>query len=1104
MTPTRQADAELPPSAARMIARYYFGTTAGAALGCAAILSVLPPALAHGVRVALVSALVLFALAIVLAARASARARFPLHAAIGAVAVVAMAFVGIGSVLVLDGLRDPVLGFLAITVCVVGAMTGVRAAVLLGIAAAVEIAAIAWSESSGIIPAVQAPMPLLMALLIQWLVLMSATLAGATISSVFDRYLHAAAERERRFRGLLRIAVDWYWEQDRHFEFTHLSESGADASRGADPPAWRISEMGLSEAQFDAHRADLEAHRPFDALLARRRDGHGRWRSVSLSGEPKFDAKGAFSGYWGVARDVTRELRAQRAVAASETRYRELFTRSPSPLFLHRRGIVFDANEAAARLFGFTDAAAMNGYNMTGLVPAGIARERAIERLALLEGMPVGEGLPIGDMQLCSVDGRTLSVQSTAVRVDTASGPANLSIFFDITARKAVEGALRRSEAMLAHLFATSPDCITLTEMASGRYAMVNPAFYRLFGYGADEVVGRAAAELGLWHDLETRDRLLALIERDGRVTDLPAVFVAKSGVQLSMLLSAGRFVMDRRDYLVITARDVTESERTRLQHSAILERASIGIAFTRDRRFVQANPYFDRMFGWEPGTLLGQPGSVVWPDEDAYGEIGRLAAPLLLAGQPFEAERCMRRRDGSQFWCRLLGQVGDRNDPVRGGTIWIAEDVTERRRLDAALAAARDAAEAASRAKSAFLANTSHEIRTPLNGLLGLARLAMQDGLPEARRQQYLAQILDSAQSLAGIMSDVLDVSKIEAGRLALEDTAFELHEALRAVHHAYQSLAEVKGLALRLSIDAGLPDTVRGDPVRVRQILSNFITNALKFTERGEVNIQAGAAPGGALRLTVSDTGPGVALELQERLFTPFSQGDTSTTRRFGGTGLGLSICRELARLMGGAVGVQSVPGHGSTFWAELPLPGAAPAAAVAGTEAADIACLEGARVLMVEDNPVNMMIAVAMLEHWGVRVAQAFDGHEAVEAVHAAARDGAPFDAVLMDVQMPVMGGHEAARELRRHFEARTLTIIALTAAALVSERDEALAAGMTDFLTKPIDAPKLRQTLARHLAAQRGQAAATQAGGRREASDQPTPPGPASNGPESVTR
>ena len=1068
-------DADRRGSVTRLLGRYYFGTTSAAALVSALILATLLGDVGSDPRTVIVASLVVFAALCFWASQRSVRPAFPMIVVVYAVALVSMGMIGWISVLLHDGIRNPALGFFAVIVCLIGATMGWRGGLLLGSVAALEMTALAWAEASGWLVSPTGATPWLQVLLFQWVVVVCGWVAGSVIARVLTHYLRSAALREQRFRGLLRIAADRYWEQDQKFRFTHVSETRDNEPGAPDRDAaagWNIAEMGLSEDQLDAHRADLEAHRPFSGLLVRRRADNGRTRIHSISGEPKFDEAGVFSGYWGVTRDVTDELRTQRAVKATETRYHELFTRSPSPLFLHRRGIVFDANEAAARLFGFEHATAMNGVDVMTLFPSVEARKRVVERMAQLDALPVGAGLAVIDLQTRSVDGRFLSLQATAVRVDTSGGPATLSIFFDVTARQAAEAALRRSEAMLSHLFATSPDCIMLIDMGSGRFTMVNPAFTRLAGFSAEEVQGRTPAEIGLWSDAGDAARLTARIGRGNTASDVPAVLRAKSGAQVSMLLAAARFVMDQREYLVVNARDVTRTERTRLEHAAILERASIGIAFTRDQRFVQANPYFERMFGWGSGALHDQPGSVVWSTEADYAEIGRLAAPLLSAGQPFEIERPMRRHDGSDFWCRLLAQAVDRNDPSRGGTIWIAEDITERRRLDQALAAARDAAEAASRAKSAFLANTSHEIRTPLNGLLGLARLAMQEDLTDTRRQQYLNQIFDSAKSLSGIISDILDVSKIEAGKITLEDLPFGLRDTLQAVHHAYQSIADVKGLTLALSVADAVPDTVRGDPVRVRQILSNFITNALKFTERGQVSIEAATTAQGWLRLAVVDTGPGVEPATQTRLFTPFSQGDSSTTRRYGGTGLGLSICRELARLMGGEVGLDSTPGQGSTFWAELPLPAAEPALASANTEASDIERLFGARVLMVEDNPVNMMIVVAMLERWGVRVAQAHDGRMAVEAVHQAEGQGEPFDAVLMDVQMPVMSGHEAARELRRHYAAQRLPILALTAAALVSERDDALRAGMNDFLTKPIDAPKLRQTLARHVRARAG--------------------------------
>jgi PAS domain S-box-containing protein len=491
-----------------------------------------------------------------------------------------------------------------------------------------------------------------------------------------------------------------------------------------------------------------------------------------------------------------------------------------------------------------------------------------------------------------------------------------------------------------------------------------------------------------------------------------------------------------------------------------------------RERRFVQANPAFEAMFGWEAGALAGRSGSVVWASEAEFAEVGRISAPVLASGTALDFEREMQRRDGGRIRCRLRAQAVDPGGARNGGTIWIVEDVTEQRRMTEALAAARDAAEAANRAKSAFLANTSHEIRTPLNGLLGLAQLAQEPGVDEARRQQYLQQILESAQGLGGIISDILDLSKIEAGKLTPETLPFNLRALLGAVQRAYDGLAQQRGLALTMHIDPAVPGAVEGDSVRLRQILTNYVTNALKFTERGGVAIDVRLCAAGRLRLEVSDTGPGIDDASMARLFKPFTQADESTTRRYGGTGLGLSICRELARLMGGEVGATSRVGHGSTFWAELPMPEAnAPGPEPVATARPDP--LRGARVLLVEDNPVNMLIAAAMLEQWGVQVTPATDGQAALDAVDRT-RDGGepPFDAVLMDLQMPRMSGHEAARRLRREHGAETLPIIALTAAALLNERDEALDAGMNDFLTKPIDAQRLRDALAKWVGARRG--------------------------------
>ena len=638
----------------------------------------------------------------------------------------------------------------------------------------------------------------------------------------------------------------------------------------------------------------------------------------------------------------------------------------------------------------------------------------------------------------------------------------------DVDALARAQEALRHSELVLSTLVTTSPDMITLTDMATGRYVMVNDTFARATGYTREEAIGRTSLELGVWGSTERREEFIRRLRPDRRVQDMPIEFVDRNGRPFTLLISASVFGLEGAKYLVLNGRDITESERTRLAHEAVLANASLGIAFTREGRFVQANPALEKMLGWEPGTLAGQAGRVVWASDQEYAEIGAMIGPALSRGEPVEFVRELVRRDGTPFWCRMLAKAADPSHPMRGGTIWIVEDITERRRTEQALAKARDDAEAANRAKSAFLANTSHEIRTPLNGLLGLARLARRPELDEARRRQYLEQIAESAETLSAIISDVLDLSKIEAGKLDIERVAFDLHALLESLRQVHGTLADAHGLAFALHTDGDVPRWVWGDPVRVRQVLANYLSNALKFTERGSVTLHAGLAAGGALRFEVRDSGPGITAEVRARLFQPFVQADQSTTRRFGGSGLGLSICHELAALMGGRVGVDSTPGEGSRFWAELPLPAAEATARDAAAGTPECSPLAGARVLMVEDNPVNMTIAVAMLEQWGVQVEQASDGRQAIAAVERAEHAGRPLDAVLMDVQMPVMSGYEATRALRERAGSRRLPIIALTAAALSSEREQALASGMDGFLTKPIDMHKLHAALMAALA------------------------------------
>lgn len=776
----------------------------------------------------------------------------------------------------------------------------------------------------------------------------------------------------------------------------------------------------------------------------------------------------ALTVFVAAANTLLRYRRLSHQLKASEQHLRSIFdTALDAIITVDHTGTVRSANRAVTRLFGW-EPLALVGMHMRSLIPA-----RYVGEMEVMLGEYLRSGrltLETGERELI---GLTREGEEKPVRISvgiTHAGTRPLFVVFvaDISERQRMEKALRSSEQQYRSLISNIPG-VSFRCLLDRDWTMlfISDAVQTLTGYSAEDFIRRRRSIADMYHPDDyqpTADQVIAAIEQ-GRNYTVEYRLFDREGKE-HWIWESGSAVCDEQGvprWIDGVLLDQTETKLRNAEYEGKVTAISKAMALTEfdlDGNILDINDNALALYGYERDEVIGHHHSMFCYPEQIASESYRQGWIDLRAGHFRTGEYHRQGKDGREVWIQASYNPILDSDGKAFKVVKLATDLTPRRLMEQQLRTARDRAEAAAAARSSFLANMSHEIRTPMNAIIGFTDLLLETPLSSEQRR-HLSTVQHSSRSLLGLLNDILDTAKLDRGAIELEQLDFSLRELCEQVVATQRLTAESKGLQLHLDYPAQAPDFFCGDPLRLQQVLTNLLGNAVKFTQQGEVRLVVSGEPG-AMRLAVRDTGIGIAADRLEKIFEPFAQADASMSRRFGGTGLGTTISRQLVELMGGRLRVESNEGQGSCFSVELPLRAGK---RLASQQRAVLPELGQLNILAADDVPQNLELLQLNLQRLGHRVRCVADGEGALQAFTEES-----FDLILMDVQMPGVDGLEASRRIRGLEAAQArqpVPIIALTASVLDHDRQAALDSGMNAFASKPLDLNALLWEIARLL-------------------------------------